>query len=131
MNKIALLSAICILFLCSCQESFEKRLQRTWQEYTEKNCPQVLSETVILDSCVFDIDTHVLQFYHRFTNAMDNDSIEQKSNLMRQLLLEALRNDTNLRPIKEEGYSFKYSYYSTKNEGKLLYETTFTKEDYQ
>jgi hypothetical protein len=131
MKKKILISVSCLLLLCSCQESFEKRVQRTWQEYTEKNCPQALSETVILDSCVFDVDNHVLQFYHRFANAMDNDSIDQKSNAMRQLLLEALRNDTNLRPVKEAGYSFKYVYYSTKHAGKLLYETTFTKEDYQ
>lgn len=131
MKKTIIISLSCLLLFCSCQESFEKRVQRTWQEYTEKNCPQALTETVILDSCVFDIDTHVLQFYHRFANAMDNDSIDQKANTMRELLLEALRNDTNLRPIKEAGYSFKYSYYSTKNAGKLLYETTFTKEDYR
>lgn len=131
MKKTILLSTTFLLLFCSCQESFEKRVQRTWQEYTEKNCPQALSETVILDSCVFDINTKILQFYHRFASAMDNDSIEQKGNAMRQLLLEALRNDTNLRSIKEAGYSFKYSYYSTKNAGKLLYETTFTKKDYQ
>lgn len=131
MKKTTLLSATFLLLFCSCQESFEKRVQRTWQEYTEKNCPQALSETVILDSCVFDINTKILQFYHRFASAMDNDSIEQKGSAMRQLLLEALRNDTNLRSLKEAGYSFKYSYYSTKNAGKLLYETTFTKKDYQ
>jgi len=50
---------------------------------------------------------------------------------MRQLLLDALKNETTTRVFKEAGYSFKYTYYSQKQKGKILFETVMAKEDYQ
>ena len=130
MKKVFLSTAILLSVLTGCQESFEKRVERTWREYTEKNCPQVIIETITMDSCVFEADSHTLHFYYRFLGAMDNDSIELKSDAMRKLLLEALRNETSFREYKEAGYSFKYTYFSDKQPGHLRYETNFVKEDY-
>ena len=131
MKKVFLLLPVFMFFLTACQESLEKRVQRTWKEYTEKNCPQVITPTITMDSCRFEIETHNLHFYYRFLGAMDNDSIEMKGDAMRKLLLEALRNETSLRVYKEAGYDFTYSYYSDNEPGRLRYEATFTKEDYR
>ena len=62
---------------------------------------------------------------------MDNDSITVKAEAMRKLVLDAMRNETSTRVFKEAGYSFKYTYYSQKNVGKVLFETTITKADYE
>ena len=49
----------------------------------------------------------------------------------KNMLIEALKNETSTRVYKEAGYSFKYTYFSQKEKGRLLFETIMTKEDYQ
>ncbi len=131
MKKLSLLS-ICLLLFVACQESLEKRAQRTLQEYSEKNCPQRISETIVLDSCSFDINTTTLHYYYTLMGAMDNDSIvNQNGANMRNLILDALKNETSARVFKEAGYNYEYTYFSNKNAGKILFKTTLTKDDYQ
>jgi hypothetical protein len=130
MRKLLLFIAL-FLVLVSCQESLEQRAQRTLHEYSEKNCPQQIGENIVLDSCAFEMDTHTLHYYYRFMGVMDNDSITGKAEAMRKLVLDAMRNETSTRVFKEAGYSFKYTYYSQKNVGKVLFETTITKADYE
>ncbi|MBQ8158921.1 MAG: hypothetical protein IJ081_07890 [Prevotella sp.] len=116
--------------LSACQESLEKRAERTLQDYSEKNCPMQLSESIVMDSCAFETDSHTLHYFYTFMGNMDNDSTLNTSS-MRQLLLDALKNETTTRVFKEAGYSFKYTYYSQKQKGKILFETVMAKEDYQ
>jgi hypothetical protein len=119
-----------LVLLCSCQESLEKRAERTLRDYSEKNCPQQMDTNIVLDSCAFDVATHTLCYYYRLTGILDNDSTLNKES-MRQLLVSALRNETSTRIYKEAGYSFKYTYFSQKQPGKVLFETVMTQEDYQ
>ena len=128
MKKIVSFLLPLILF-SACQESLEKRAARTLQDYTEKNCPMQLSETIMMDSCAFEPEGHIMHYYYTLMGAMDNDSTLNKE-AMRKLLVEALRNETSTRTYKEAGYSFNYSYYSQKERGKLIFETTMTTEDY-
>ena len=46
-------------------------------------------------------------------------------------MLKELRNSTAMKDYKDAGYNFGYVYYSTKNKGTRLFETTFRKKDYQ
>lgn len=128
--KKSILLAGCALVLLSCQESLERHAQREMRLYSEKNCPQRVSETITLDSCSFDIATRTLNYYYSFTGAMDNDSIGQKADAMRNLILDVLKNDTKTRIYKEAGYSFHYVYFSGSEAGKVRFQTTFTKNDY-
>lgn len=128
MKKILTL-LLTVLLISACQESLEKRAERTLQDYCEKNCPMQLSESIVMDSCSFDINSHTLHYYYTFMGVMDNDSTLNAAS-MRQMLLEALRNETSTRVYKEAGYSFKYTYYSQKQHGKILFETLMSKEDY-
>lgn len=129
MRKI-LLFATAILLLTACQESLENRAQRTLKEYSEKNCPMQLSETILMDSCAFEMDTHTLHYYYTLMGTLDNDST-LNTTVMRQMLIDALRNETQTRIFKEAGYNFKYTYYSQTQKGKVIFETLMTKEDYQ
>lgn len=132
MKKIFVFTAT-ILMLAACQESLEQRAQRTLKEYSDKNCPQMMNKenTIMLDSCAFETDTHTLHYYYTFMGPMDNDSIATKGEAMRNLLLESVKNDPTTRIYKEAGYSFKYTYFSQKQRGKLLFETCFAAKDYQ
>ena len=129
MKRILLFAGSVILFT-AWQESLEKQAQRRLQDFTEKNCPMPLNENIIMDSCAFEADTHTLHYYYRLMGVMDNDSTLDKGK-MRELLIDGLRNETSTRVYKEAGYSFKYTYFSGKEHGKLLFETIMTKEDYQ
>ena len=116
--------------LTACQESLEKLATRTLKEYTRKNCPQQMGETVVMDSCRFESDTHTLHYFYRFQGAMDNDSVLNPGQ-MRQMLVDALRNETSTRIFKDEGYSFQYTYRSDSHPDRVLFEATLTKEDYE
>jgi hypothetical protein len=130
MKKILVFTAT-ILMLAACQESLEQRAQRTLKEYSDKNCPQQITETIILDSCAFETDTQTLHYYYTFMGPMDNDSIATKGEAMRSLLLESVKNDPTTRIYKEAGYSFKYTYFSQKHRNLLRFETIITAKDYQ
>ncbi len=119
-----------LLLLTSCQESLEKRAERVMKEYSLKNCPMAIDQTVTMDSCAFETDSHTLHYYYTLQGAMDNDSTLNKT-AMRQLLVDALKNETTTRVFKEAGYNFKYTYYSQSKPGQLIFETMMTKDDYQ
>ncbi len=130
--KKSLLFVLCTLLFAACQESLEERAQRTLQEYSEKNCPQQITSTIVLDSCSFDMSTTTLRYYYRFMGAMDNDSmVNAQASDMRGLLVSALKNETSTRIFKEAGYNYQYTYFSAKEPGKVLFETVLTKEDYE
>lgn len=129
MKKIILFAAT-LFALSACQESLEQRALRTLQDYSDKNCPMMLSEQITMDSCAFELSTHTLHYYYTLSGEMDNDST-MDSEAMRQMLVDALKNETSTRIYKEAGYSFQYTYHSQSKRGQVLFDATMTKEDYQ
>jgi hypothetical protein len=49
----------------------------------------------------------------------------------RQALVSGVKNATNLKAYKDEGYSFRYVYRSRKQPDMMYYDTTIKAEDYQ
>ena len=129
MKKIVLFVFASVLF-AACQESLEKRTERAMQEFTEKNCPMQISETIVLDSSVFEIAKHNIHYYYRFVGALDKDTIFDNS-LLRDALVATLKNDASTRIYKDAGYNFQYTYRLDSNREKIAFETQITKEDYQ
>ncbi len=129
MKKTLLLLTPLLLF-AACQESLEKRAARVMQEYSDKNCPMQLNEYIVMDSCAFETDSHTLHYYYTLMGEMDNDSTLNTAG-MRDMLVGALKNETSTRVYKEAGYSFKYTYFSQTKPGKIIFEATMTKEDYE
>ena len=129
MKKI-LVFATLVLFTTSCQESLEDRCAREAKEYTAKNCPAKMDQNIIMDSLTFEKQTHTLHYYYRLTGVADRegslDSIDAK-----KLLKDMLKNTTSMKTYKDNGYSFAYTYHSEKDPKKVLFETTFTEEDYK
>ena len=128
--KRILFLATTILLLTACQESLEERAKRTLQDYSNKNCPMPVSSEITMDSCAFETATHTLHYFYTFKGSLDNDSLLNRE-AMRNALVTALKNETSTRIFKEAGYNFKYTYYSEKQSGTVLFEATMEKEDYQ
>ena len=121
---------VAALLATACQESLEKRCEREAREYTEKHCPTPVGKNIVLDSMTFDKNTHTIQYAYTLSGEIDDSTIVNNSK-PRELLLQEVKNSTNLKLYKEAGYSFTYTYYSAKNKGTQLFEATFHKSDYQ
>ena len=50
------------LTLVACQETLEERCAREARTYTEKKCPTLITEGVMLDSLTFQQSTHTLSY---------------------------------------------------------------------
>ena len=129
MKKIVFIM-VAALLATACQESLEDRCEREAREYTEKHCPTPVGKNIVLDSMTFDKKSHTIQYAYTLSGQIDDSATINKSN-PRELLLQEVRNSTNLKLYKEAGYSFTYTYYSAKNKGTQLFKATFRKSDYQ
>lgn len=117
------------ILMAGCQESLEDRCAREAREYTQKKCPAPIDENTTIDSVSFDKETKTMKYYYTIGGAADNEEIIRKVN-PRKALLDGIKNSTAIQAYKEAHYNFAYTYRSKKDKGKLLYETTFTAQDY-
>ena len=115
--------------LASCQETLEERAARESHDYTEKHCPAPVAYQVTMDSMTFDKVSHTFGYYYSLSGTLD-DSTYIKQNNPRDMLLQQVKNSTNLKMYKDAGYSFRYVYMSTKSKD-TLFDVTFKQKDYQ
>lgn len=129
MKRNAVFAFIAIVFM-ACQESLEDRCARECKAYTEKKCPARIGDNTMIDSLVFNKDTHTLSYH--YTLSGNADSKEQVMALdAKDLLTKQLRNDPSTKTYKDAGYSFRYVYHSEKDKGEILVEVTITEKDYK
>ena len=119
-----------VLMMVACQETMDERCARECRDYTKKNCPSLITENVTIDSLVFQKSTRTLIYYYTVAGVIDDAEQLKKYNLRGELLKE-LKNSTTMTTYKEAGYHFRYVYYSTKNSGTKVFDTTFRQKDYQ
>lgn len=120
--------ATAALCLASCQESLEDRAAREAEEYTKKNCPVRISDEITTDSLVFNKQTLTLHYYLSLSGRADTTAISETE--IKKDMVSNLKGTTSIRPYKEAGYNFAYTFHSTKQKNKILYEVTITKNDY-
>ena len=130
MKKTIILLAMAAVLLTACQETLEERCAREAKEYTEKHCPVAVAKEIIMDSMTFDKATHTLSYIYTVKGALDDAAVINNGQ-SRELLLQQVRNATNLKLYKEAGYSFRYIYYSAQKKGTRLFDTTFHDTDYR
>ena len=128
MKKIVFL--FLVMALMACQESLDERCARECRDYTKKNCPSLIADGVTIDSLVFQQNTRTLTYYYTVEGVID-DAEQLKKHDLRGELLKELKNSTSMKLYKEAGYHFRYVYYSTKNSGTKVFDTTFRQKDYQ
>ena len=128
MKKVFLFACLALIF-AACQESLEDRCAREAKEYTARNCPAKMEENVILDSLTFEKGTHTLHYYYRLTGIADKEGLLDSLQATK-VLKDGLKNTTAMKTYKDNGYNFAYTYHSEKDPKKVLFEVTFTKNDY-
>ena len=127
--KIVFTILMLTLLMVGCQESLEERGAREARGYTEKHCPAPIAYQVTMDSMTFDKTTHTFGYYYSLSGTLD-DSAYIRRNDPYDLLLQQVKNSTNLKIYKEAGYNFRYIYNSTTHKGLKLFDKTFTPEEY-
>jgi len=126
MRKKILFAALTIA-LAACQKSLEEQAAQQARKFTAERCPMRM-EMQVLDSMVFDINTRTLQRYYRLTGEADHDGLDYS--MLKQALVNELKNEPTYRVYREKGFNFYYIYRSEKNPEKVLFEALLTKEDY-
>ena len=114
--------------MASCQESLEERAAREAREFTRKNCPMKIDEGLTTDSLVFDEPTLTLHYCMTLSGKLDTTAILKDE--MRRSMVDNVKGNMALRPYKEAGYSFMYTFYSEKHKGMKIFETKIAKKDY-
>ena len=71
-----------------------------------------------------------MSYYYTVEGVLDNAEALVQHDL-RGMLLKELKNSSSLKLYKDEGYNFRYTYFSTKEKGTKLFEATFHKSDYR
>jgi len=128
MKKVFVFACLALLFT-ACQESLEDRCAREAKAYTAKNCPAKMEENIIIDSLTFERATHTLHYYYRMTGIADKeDALDTVA--AKKILKDGLKNTTSMKTYKDNNYNFAYTYHSSKDPKKVLFEVTFTKNDY-
>lgn len=117
------------MFSASCQESLEERCARESKEFNEKKCPAKVSEGVMLDSLVFERESHTLHYYYTFSGIADSPKAIQQLN-PRKILIDEVRNSTSIKTYKDAKYSFHYTYSSASTK-KVLADVLITEKDYK
>lgn len=128
--KIYILFIATICLFISCQETMEERCAREAKEYTKKNCPAKIYDNLVHDSIVFEKDTRSMCYYYTFTENVNINTKEKRDETGR-IFLDNLKNSTSLKTYKDAGLNFKYTYYSSNGKKDIVFQKTFTKQDYQ
>lgn len=133
MKKLIIFMSVALVLLSACrQESIEARAAREAKEFTEKNCPTPPQNNSTLDSITFNQET--LTFTRHFTMIGVADNAEAyvgRGGEFHQMLLNDVKNNTNIQAYKEAGFIFEFIYRSQKEKGKVLYKDLITAEEYQ
>ena len=128
MKKLFFIFLVCPVAFTSCHESLEDKAAREAAEFTRKNCPVAINEYTVNDSMVYEKDTRTIHYYYTMNGKADTTAINMQ--LAKEGLIKGIKNATSLRPYKEDGFNFAYTYFSAKHKGKKLIEVTITPKDY-
>ncbi len=114
--------------LAACHENIEERAARECREYTEKHCPAPISEILVNDSMIYEPAHRTVHYFYSLRGVADTTALN--TNNVREDMLSSIKNSAQLKRYKEAGFSFRYTYFSTKNRGKKLFDFTFTPKEY-
>ena len=126
--RFLILTAATAMTMAACQESLEQKAAHEALMFTQKNCPARMSDNLVIDSMIFEADTHTLHYYYTLTAPAD--SVGLFGETLRKVLLTDLKNTTALMAYKEAGYQFAYTYHSQENPDTVLFEAIFSEKDY-
>lgn len=116
----------------ACHKNIRQRAAEEAREYTRKYCPTPVYNNTRTDSTVFNIETDEYIYYCTLTGTVDNqDFVNQHHDELRLSIAQAIRNEVKLLKYKQAGFAFRYICRSAQSPEKILFDETFTKEDYR
>lgn len=121
-----------VLAFMSCQESFDKRLMREAQEFTQRHCPQNEDNITRLDSMTYSAENKTLTQWRTIYGEDSKEQIQlllKHQNVLKEHLLKALLKDTRWKSCMEEDITFLYTYSTEGGEQPTLF-IRLTKTDY-
>lgn len=123
-----------LLLACvSCQENFDKRLQRESKEYSAQHCPQQVQKETMLDSTTYDISTRTFTRWFTLSGSLDTpqaqEIMQHQQSTLQQALLKELQDDPKWKYCMEKEIFFAYKYRSKKT-GNIIFQTTLAPKDY-
>lgn len=77
----------------------------------------------------YDKDTRTIHYYYTIKGKADTTAIDWSQ--ARPELIKGVKSATNLRVYKDNDFNFAYTYYSSKNKGKILIDVRITPKDYK
>ena len=128
-TNLILVAFVLMTLFCSCQENFDKSLQREAREFTEKQCPQEVEEGTRLDSLVYSPASHTLTHYYSVNHANER-VLKDQTPLLHHILVQRTANDIVYKSVKDEDVTFKYVYYS-QSKKTIVYETQVGPHEYK
>jgi len=124
------------LLLLSCQESREERYARETREYTERNCPQIITQDsiIVLDSLVYHRSSKypeglVTYYYSIHTDSTNISIIKAERERLHDSLLGAVKANVDLKKMKDDGITIRHIY-RTGDKHQLVFDFIFTEKDY-
>ena len=131
MKRLLFLATLTMLTACH-KKSFEERVMEDVEKFNREEAPKRVDPITVQDSVKFAPDTHTLTYFYTMEGDADNEEVltEEVRQTHHNNLLKNLRGSIQLKPHKEQGFSFEYRYYSKKS-GKLLIREQFVPEDYR
>ena len=130
-GKIALV-ALAAVVAVSCTESFADRCRREAKEHTERECPRLEHQFVIMDSMTYNDEPQGFTYHYRLTGDFDQPELLTPEILsaFTEQMQQALRENLTLRAYKERDFTFTYRYLSDRTDS-LVLEASFGPEDYK
>lgn len=130
MKKKALI-IISLCLLTACQKSIEQRAEEEARDYTEKYCPTPVYNNTRTDSLTFIRADRTFVYYCSLTGSLDSiEIINQFRNDLHDGLLKSIRQSTQLKLYKDQGFNFRYVIRSDKSPETILFQATFRSEEY-
>lgn len=132
-NALLILAAAAMLTAACKRETKDERFRREFEAYTQKECPKLIDQDTRMDSISYTAQPQrTLTEYYTVMNALDQDTLYADKKLigtLREQMLGALKSSIQLKPYKDEGVTFCYSYRSHSS-GRIRLLLTFTPDDY-
>ena len=115
--------SLSVLYLSSCQEDFEVRLEREAQIFTSKQCPIEIEPGCILDSVSFSTKQRTYIWWYKLSDKGIH-IIRENTPILHSLLVERVKDNIDLKILKDKYINFGYVYRSNNYKDSVIYETT-------
>ena len=109
-----------------------ERCRREAKEYTERECPRLEHQYIIMDSMTFADNPPEFIYHYRITGEFDQPEVLTPVILeeFQEQMKKSLRENITLKAYKERNIIFTYRYRSERTDS-LLLEASFGPEDYK